>query len=96
MSNTNAQQLMLEAHGPDGHVWRFYADGRTEGFPEGTVVVNHAIRHLTALQSQLHAATAASIPMDPVDGRNLRSAEDLGCVPSKTELRMYSYKPGGA
>lgn len=52
-------KLLLEAHGPDGHIWRFYADGRTEGFPRGTVIVNHAIRHLAVLQSQLHAATAA-------------------------------------
>lgn len=27
-------------HGADGHVWRVYADGRIEGFPEGCVVVN--------------------------------------------------------
>lgn len=95
MSNTNTQQLMLEARSPDGHVWRFYADGRTEGFPEGTVIVNHAVRHLQVLQSQLVAA-AASVPPVAVDGRNLCGALNPGMVPSKTELRMYNYKPEGA
>lgn len=49
-----------------------------------------------AVERQRIDVTAASVQMEPVDGRNLRSAADLGCVPSKTDLRMYNYKPGGA
>lgn len=36
-------ELLYELHGPDGHVWRLYLDGRTEGFPVGTVVSNFAL-----------------------------------------------------
>lgn len=37
-------ELLFELHGPDGHVWRLYLDGRAEGFPEGTLTNNHAAR----------------------------------------------------
>ena len=36
-------ELLFELRGPDGHVWRLYLDGRTEGFPAGTVVSNFAL-----------------------------------------------------
>jgi hypothetical protein len=35
-------ELLFELRGPDGHVWRLYLDGRSEGFPAGTVVSNFA------------------------------------------------------
>lgn len=36
-------ELLFELRGPDGHAWRLYLDGRTEGFPDGTMVVNSAL-----------------------------------------------------
>ncbi len=38
-----ADELLFELRGPSGEVWRLYLDGRAEGFPEGTVVANHAL-----------------------------------------------------
>lgn len=38
-----SDELLFEMHGPDGQVWRVYMDGRTEGFPTGTVVENRAL-----------------------------------------------------
>lgn len=35
--------LLFELRHPAGHVWRLYANGRCEGFPDGVVVVNHAL-----------------------------------------------------
>lgn len=35
-------ELLFELHAPDGHTWRLYLDGSTEGFPAGTVVSNFA------------------------------------------------------
>lgn len=31
---------VFEVRRADGHVWRVYADGRIEGFPDGCVVIN--------------------------------------------------------
>jgi len=36
-------ELLFELRGPDGNVWRLYLDGRTEGFPAGTIVSNFAL-----------------------------------------------------
>ena len=35
-------ELLFELHGPLGQVWKLYENGRAEGFPEGTVIVNRA------------------------------------------------------
>lgn len=35
-------ELLFELRGADGHAWRLYLDGRIEGFPAGTLVVNRA------------------------------------------------------
>ena len=48
-------------HGASEKVWRVYADGRIEGFPEGCVVVNrvplHAMNFITAI-----AKTPTEVP----------------------------------
>ena len=44
-------ELLYELHAPDGHTWRLYLDGRTEGFPDGTVVNNHALPHVQRLKA---------------------------------------------
>lgn len=31
---------VFEVHGQDGHVWKVYENGRTEGFPEGSLILN--------------------------------------------------------
>jgi len=37
----NQENLAFEVIAADGHVFRVYLDGRTQGFPEGSVVANH-------------------------------------------------------
>ena len=36
-------ELLFELHGPEGQIWRLYLDGRVEGFPAGTLVVNRCL-----------------------------------------------------
>lgn len=36
-------ELLFELHGPEGQIWRLYLDGRVEGFPAGTLVVNSCL-----------------------------------------------------
>ncbi|EER61519.1 hypothetical protein AcdelDRAFT_0854 [Acidovorax delafieldii 2AN] len=36
-------ELLYELRSLEGHVWRLYLDGRTEGFPAGTLVSNFAL-----------------------------------------------------
>ena len=42
---------LFELRGPDGHIWRLFENGRADGFPEGTVIRNNAIRVLALLRS---------------------------------------------
>lgn len=35
-------ELMFELKAPDGHEWKIYLDGNHQGFPEGTIIGNHA------------------------------------------------------
>jgi hypothetical protein len=57
-----SDELLFEMHGPDGRVWRVYMDGRTEGFPTGTVVENRALPLLNALQGGFFAAMVPDLP----------------------------------
>lgn len=43
--------VLFELRSPDGNVWKVYLDGQTEGFPEGTVVINHAKPYVDAIFS---------------------------------------------
>jgi len=45
-------ELLFELRGPDGHVWKLYANGTAEGFPVGTVIINNAIPVIDALLSK--------------------------------------------
>lgn len=36
-------ELLFELRSPSGDLWRLYLDGRVEGFPEGTAVMNRAL-----------------------------------------------------
>lgn len=38
------------------HVWRIYADGRTEGFPPEAYIINRIMPIMTALQAKIEAA----------------------------------------
>ena len=44
---------LFEVRSKDGHVWLFFEDGRTEGFPEGALVINRAWPRLVALRSRI-------------------------------------------
>lgn len=64
-------ELLFELHGPDGQVWRVYLDGRVQGFPPGTKVVNHALPAVNRLIGEVkpHPATelsAQSIPLSQI------------------------------
>ncbi len=38
----NNSPLLLEVHCQDGHRYRFCLDGTSSGFPDGSLIVNHA------------------------------------------------------
>ena len=44
---------LYEFHGKDGQVWRAFEDGRAEGFPPGTVVLNRATSLLDLLRARI-------------------------------------------
>jgi hypothetical protein len=46
---TPARIRMFEAHEPDGHVYRIFSDGDSEGFAEGTLFANDFVRVRNAL-----------------------------------------------
>lgn len=56
-----ADDLLFELRGPDGHVWRLYLDGRTEGFPAGTSVQNRAFPLWCALTGEMRKKSALDI-----------------------------------
>jgi len=43
--------LMFELRGDDDHIWKLYSNGRTEGFPEGACMFNHAYRVIDLLRA---------------------------------------------
>jgi hypothetical protein len=47
------KELLFELRGPDGQMWRLYLDGRIEGFPLGTTVVNHALPLVSRLVGEV-------------------------------------------
>lgn len=46
------EMCLFEVLGTNEAVWKLYADGRCEGFPEGVVVVNHALPMIHELIAQ--------------------------------------------
>ena len=50
--STVLSELLFEFRGPGGEVWKVWADGRFEGFPGGTVIVNKAAPLLHSLLSK--------------------------------------------
>lgn len=47
-----ANGMLFELCSPDGHVWKLYENGKIEGFPERTLVINYAAPVLDALRSR--------------------------------------------
>ena len=47
------QEPMFELHGPDGHIWRLFENGRAEGFPVGTTLINGSSLMLYGLRSHI-------------------------------------------
>lgn len=64
--STNADDLLgallFELRHPAGHVWRLYANGVCEGFPEGVVVVNRAL-------PMIHRLIAKQIPCGSIPSK---------------------------
>ena len=60
--STVLSELLFEFRGPGGEVWKVWADGRFEGLPGGTVIVNKAAPLLHSLLSKQHGpGTAAAV-----------------------------------
>ena len=51
-------ELLFELHAPDGRVGKIYANGKTEGFPHGTILVNHYIPLANALRGKENVPSA--------------------------------------
>ncbi|GEM_PF-4076642 len=47
-------ELMFELRGPGGELWRLFSDGRTEGFPAGTLLVNYCLPHVARVIGEVH------------------------------------------
>ena len=52
--------LLFELHGPDGQRWAIHLDGRFEGFPNGTLILNHAIPLVDGLLGIIHTPDACA------------------------------------
>lgn len=46
-------EQLFELIGPNGETWKLYADGRVEGFPPETTMVNYAMPILNALIGEI-------------------------------------------
>ena len=64
-----SDELLYEMRGPDGHVWRVNLDGRIEGFPDGTVILNRAIPLVDALMAGRSASSLRSEKTNPSRGQ---------------------------
>lgn len=60
-------QLLFELRGPDGHIWRLYLDGRTEGFPAGTLTQNFAFPLWCALIGEGRKESAFNVCAQQAD-----------------------------
>lgn len=49
----NGDELMFELRGPGGEAWLLYLDGRFEGFPQGTIILNHALPTVNRLLGEM-------------------------------------------
>lgn len=54
----NGDELMFELRGPSGEVWRLYLNGRVEGFPDGTLLINRALPLVQRLVSEKQIPSA--------------------------------------
>lgn len=63
-------ETVFEAHTPEGHVYRVLEDGSTQGFPDGTMVVNGWMRLLNLERGlRIQAAQQRLIPdQKPANG----------------------------
>ena len=55
----NGDELLFELRGPDGQEWRLYLDGRVEGFPPGTALVNRALPLVSRLVGEVNKQAVA-------------------------------------
>lgn len=53
---------LFELHGPEGQVWKLFANGTYSGFPDGTFVVNNAHPTINLLRARIEKLQAALIP----------------------------------
>lgn len=53
--------LLFELIGQNGHIWKLYENGKIEGFPEGTVIINRAMPLLVALRSRIKDSPTSGI-----------------------------------
>lgn len=52
---------LFELRGQDGHTWKIYEDGTTEGFPADVLIINRASPLLAMLRGGVEQAPAALV-----------------------------------
>jgi hypothetical protein len=61
-------ELAFRLISPDGREARLYSDGRAEGFPHGTIIVNRVTHLLRVARSQQNPpGPALSNPVDEIE-----------------------------
>ena len=57
---THPDALLFKLHGPDGQRWAIHLDGRFEGFPDGTHILNYALPLVDGLIGVIHTPGACA------------------------------------
>lgn len=72
MANANQEtsEVLFQLRGPDGQQWELRLDGTVTGFPEGTVVTNHAAPLLARLRLAAGPRVYGDAIDDVLDARN--------------------------
>lgn len=68
IEKTLAESPLFELrHG--GQVWRLYADGRYEGFPDGTVILNNASTLVNVMRSLIREKLSPPSPISDLQNK---------------------------
>lgn len=104
-NDVNGDELLFELRGPDGQVWRLYLDGRTDGFPAGTLIENYAFPRWMALKGEgfeeitciISSNIEAQNPVPSTHGATAGSfgAANSESVPSPNHHGLFEAEPPG-
>ena len=57
-------ETVFSGHAPDGSIYTVFSDGSYEGFPDGTIVINHFVRRYVLCQALLKKCVDAGLIAD--------------------------------